>query len=107
MTSTTRYLEPGVDMTLFQCSLKVVRSDVGLETGPSKVSLYHPTVSRTMCISLFWGQMSQTIWLNATLAPWGALFLWMKKQVLVPWISPIPRNRRPILLDMPLLHFSL
>ena len=55
MTSTTRYLEPGVDMTMFQCSLEVVRLDIGVETGTSEVSLSPPTVSCTMCISSFWG----------------------------------------------------
>ena len=45
--SATRYLAPGVDTTLFQYSLGVVRSDVGVDTGPSEVSLYPITVSCT------------------------------------------------------------
>ena len=35
--STIRYLEPGVDRKLFQCSFNLVRLDVWVETGPSKV----------------------------------------------------------------------
>ena len=72
MTSTTRYLSPGVDITLFQCCLEVERSDVGVETGMSKIRLSSTTVSHNMCISFFWGQISQTIQLYVTLAPWGA-----------------------------------
>ena len=107
MTSTTIYLDPGVDMKLLQCSLEVVGLDTDVETGPSKAILSPPTVSRTRFISLFWGQISQAIRLYVTLAPWETLFLWMKKQVLVTWTYPIPWKRHRISLYMPLLHFSL
>ena len=42
-------------MKLFQCSVEVVRLDVGVYIGLSKVSLSPPTVIRTRCISLFLG----------------------------------------------------
>ena len=61
LTSTTRYLDPGVDMTLFQCSFEVVRLDVGLDTGPSKVIMSPPTVSLALCVSFFWGRMLHTM----------------------------------------------
>ena len=40
------------------------------------------------------------------LVSWGTLCMWMKKQVLVPCMSPIPRKSRPILFDMTFLHLS-
>ena len=106
MKSTTRYLEPGFEMTLFQCSFEVVKSDVGVETGPSKVSLYPPIVSRPLCVYFFSGQISQTMWQYVTLASWGNLCLCMKKQVLVPCMSPSPWKSFPTSFDMLLLHLS-
>ena len=103
----SQYFALGVDMTLFQWSLEVVRSDLGVENITSKVSLYPPTVSFTMRVSFFWGKISQTIWLHVTLEPWGIWYLWVKKQVLVTWIFPSTWKRRPISLGMNLLHFSL
>ena len=34
LTSTTRYLEPGVERNMLQCSLYVLRLDVGVDTDP-------------------------------------------------------------------------
>ena len=71
-------------MTLFQCSFEVARSDVGVETGMSKVIFSSPTVSYTLCVSFFWGRLLQTMHQYMTLASLGSLCLWMEKQVLVP-----------------------
>ena len=42
MTSTTRYLEPGIKRMLFQCSFDVVRYDAEMENGTSKASYPSP-----------------------------------------------------------------
>ena len=75
---------PGVNIILLQCCLEVVSSDVGVDTGMSKVSLSPPTVICTLCVYLFWGLISYMIRLYVTLATWGTLLLWMKKELLVP-----------------------
>ena len=93
-------------MTLFQCSFQLVRLDFELETGSSKVSLSTSTVSRTLCISLFWGRMLQTMRKYVTLASWGTSCLWMKKQVLVPCMYPILWKKFPISFAMSFLYFS-
>ena len=100
------YLEPGVDTKLFQCSFEVVRSYVGVETGLSKVILSPPTVSCTIYVSFFWGHMLQMMRKYVTFASWGTLYLCMKKQVLVPCMSPIPWKNRPISFETPFLHLS-
>ena len=46
------YLEPGFEITLFQCSLELVKSDVGVESGPSNLSLSPSTVTCTLFIFL-------------------------------------------------------
>ena len=52
--STIRYLEPGVDRKLFQCSFNLVRLDVWVETGPSKVIFTLP-LWFALYVSLFLG----------------------------------------------------
>ena len=73
--STSRYLYPGINNTLFQWSFEVVRLDVGVDTGPSKCNVLPTTVIRTWCIYFFWGLISQTMWYYMNLAPCGTLFL--------------------------------
>ena len=75
LTSTIKYFPSDVDMTLFQWSLDVVKSAVGVETGPSYESLSPATVSVTLWVSVFLGLMSHTIQLYVTLLPFGASFL--------------------------------
>ena len=106
MTSATKYLYPGFNMMLFQCILELVWSDDGVETGPSNLILSPNTVSLTLYIYFFWGQMSHTIRLYVILVPWGD-FSVDEKKVVVPLMSPIPWKRRLISLDTPLIHFSL
>ena len=54
-------------------------SDVGVDTGPSNVSLYPPTGIFTPFVSLFWGRILQMMQQYLTLAPCGNLFLCIKK----------------------------
>ena len=70
------------------------------------MSLSPPTVICSMCIYFFWGKLLQTMRQYATLASWGNSCLWMKKQVLVPCMSPSPWKICPISFDMPLLYLS-
>ena len=67
----TRLLAPRVDMILFQHSLEVVTSDVGVENYTSKVSLSLATVIFTLCVSFLWDRVSNRICLDVTLVPWG------------------------------------
>ena len=86
---TTCYLAHGVVISIFPCNLELIRSDVGVENGPSNVSLYPTKFCNILYVSLFWGRTLPTIWLYVTLVPWGTSFMWMKKEVVVPLISPI------------------
>ena len=106
LTSTTSYLEPGVEMMLFQYSFEVVRLDVGVETSTSKVSLSPPTVSCTLCISFLWGPNAADDAAMCDLGVLGGFFPMDEKQLLVPCISPSPWKSFPISFDMPLLNFS-
>ena len=45
--------------------------------------------------------------LKVTFMYWGISYLWMKKHLYVPSVSLIPWNRRPISVDMDLVHFGL
>ena len=101
---TARHLEPGVNMTLFQCIFEVVRLDVRVDTGPSKLSLSPLTASCTMFVSFLWVKLSQKMKRSVTLASWGTSCLCMKKQVLVPCMSPIPWKSCPISFNMTFLH---
>ena len=94
-------------MTLFQWSLEVVSSDVAVETGLLNVCMSPPAMSCTLCITFFWGLMSQMIWIYVTLATWGTSCLWMGGGVFVPCIYPSPWKSCPISLDMPFLRFIL
>ena len=97
MTSTTRYLDPGVDKTLFQCIFQVVRSGAGVETGLSKVSL--------LCLFI----LGLNVVDSAEICDLGILGDSMPvyaKQVLVPCLYPIPWKIRPISFDIRLLHLS-
>ena len=91
-------------MTLFQWSFKVVRSDSGVETGPSNVGLSPPTVSHTLCHFFFWGKC---FILYGYMQPWmlGGLCSYGWKQYLFPCMSPSPWKRFTISLDMLLIDF--
>ena len=52
-----------------------------MDNGQSKVKLSPPTALPALCVSFFWGRMSQMMRQYVTLAPWGTSFLWMKKIV--------------------------
>ena len=106
LTSTTSYLEPGVEMMLFQYSFEVVRLDVGVETSTSKVSLSPLTVSCTLCISFLWGPNAADDAAMCDLGVLGDFVLVDEKQVLVPCMSSIPWKIRPISFDTPFFHLS-
>ena len=97
MTSTTRYLDPGVDKTLFQCIFQVVRSGAGVETGLSKVSL--------LCLFILGLNVVDSAEI-CDLGIWGDSMPVYAKQVLVPCLYPIPWKIRPISFDIRLLHLS-
>ena len=52
---------PGVDMVLFKRNLVVVNMAKLVFVSPEKSNLFLPTVTRTRCISVFWGRMLATI----------------------------------------------
>ena len=93
------------DRTLFQWSLVVVKSAVGVDTGSSYESFSPLTMSRTLWILVFWGLISHTIQLYVTLLSWGTLCFCMKKHVYVPLISYIPWKSCPISFSIALVHF--
>ena len=80
-------------------------SEVGMNTGPSNVNFSSLAVIRTWCASFLQGQILQTMLQYVILAPCGTFFLRMKNQVLVHLMFPMNWRRRPILLDIPFLHF--
>ena len=92
------------DRTLFQWSLVVVKSAVGVDTGSSYESFSPLTMSRTLWILVFWGLISHTIQLYVTLLSWGTLCFCMKKHVYVPLISYIPWKSCPISFSIALVH---
>ena len=102
-----RYLTSGVERTLFQWILAVVKYTVGVETGPSYESFLPPTVSRTLWVSIFWVLMSYTMRLYVAFLSWETLCLCMKKHVYVPSIYRIPWERRPISFAIFRVHFGL
>ena len=81
--------------------------EVGMNTGPSNVNFLSLAVIRTWCASFLQGQILQTMLQYVILAPCGTFFLRMKNQVLVHLMFPMNWSRRPILLDIPFLHFFI
>ena len=60
---------------MLQWSLAVSKYAVGVDTGPQYESLFPPTVSRTLWVSVLWGMMSHTMRLYLTFLTWGTSFL--------------------------------
>ena len=100
-------MEPRAERALFQFIFEVVMLEVGVNTGPSNVNLSPPTMIQTWWASFLQGQISQTMLQYVILAPCGTFFLRMKNQVLVHLMFPMIWSRRPILLDIPFLHFFI
>ena len=96
LTYKLEYLPSSVERTLLQWILNVVKSAVGVETGPSYEIFSSPTVSCTLWVLVFLGLMLHNMRLYVTLPSWRTSCLCMKKHVYVPSISWIPWKRRPI-----------
>ena len=84
----------------------VVKSVVGVETGPLEVSFLLPAVVSTLWVSFLFVMVLHTIQKQVTLLYWGILCLWINKSVYLPSLYLIPWNNLPISLDMVLDHFG-
>ncbi len=76
-------------------SLAVTRSAVGVLLLPAYVILSPPMVSQEQCGLSFWGTIvAANVSICGLFVPRHLSFA-MKKQVLMPLMSMMPRNRRP------------
>ena len=71
----------GVDMVLLMRVLSVVISAVVVATSPGKSIRFPPTLSLVLCVSDFYGLISQTIFPYVTFQSCGTYDFGMKKIV--------------------------